>query len=317
MEPHGIFVYLECAGGEPVKAGLEALNAAKQLSAQTGKSVTALLLDAPGAAPAAAAYGADAVVTAQVGGYQAESFASALAELCARYQADVLLLGSGRDGKDLAARVSFRLGAGCVNDVTGLGENGTWIRSVYGGCLLETVEAAAPAVVTVRSGSFGKPERQEGRTAPVQEESVQVPALRAVIRESVKELSEAVNLEDAEVIVSGGRGMGSAENFQLVQTLADLLGGVVGASRPAIEDGWVPRNHQVGQSGKIVAPKLYIACGISGAMQHVSGMSGSGFIVAINKDEDAPIFDIADVGIVGNVLDVLPLMIEQIKERKA
>ena len=111
--------------------------------------------------------------------------------------------------------------------------------------------------------------------------------------------------------------MGRAENFKLVHELAELLGGVVGASRPAIEDGWIPRNHQVGQSGKIVAPKLYIACGISGAMQHVSGMTGSGYIVAINKDEDAPIFDVADVGIVGNVNDILPLMIDEIKARKA
>ena len=155
------------------------------------------------------------------------------------------------------------------------------------------------------------------RTAPVTEETVEAVELRAVIKEAVKELSESVNLEDAEVIVAGGRGMGSAENFQMVHELAQLLGGVVGASRPAIEDGWVPRNHQVGQSGKIVAPKLYIACGISGATQHVSGMSGSGYIVAINKDEDAPIFEIADVGIVGSVTDILPLMIEEIKARKA
>ena len=157
----------------------------------------------------------------------------------------------------------------------------------------------------------------EGRTAEVLEETVAAAEVRAVIRDTVKELSEMVNLEDAEVIVAGGRGMGSAENFALVKELAELLGGVVGASRPAIEEGWVPRNHQVGQSGKIVAPKLYIACGISGAMQHVSGMSGSGYIVAINKDEDAPIFDVADVGIVGNVMDILPLMIEEVKARKS
>ena len=188
-----------------------------------------------------------------------------------------------------------------------------WVRSVYGGSLLETVAVEGPAVVTVRSGSFGKPEREEGRTAPVSQEAVTLPEIRTVIRDTVKELAEAVNLEDAEVVVAGGRGMGSAENFALVQELADLLGGVVGASRPAIEEGWVPRNHQVGQSGKIVAPKLYIACGISGAMQHVSGMSGSGYIVAINKDEDAPIFDVADVG---NVAEILPLMSEEVKARK-
>ena len=179
------------------------------------------------------------------------------------------------------------------------------------------MDAGVGAVVTVRSGTFGKPEETAGRTVPVTEETVENSELKAVIKEAVQELSESVNLEDAEVIVAGGRGMGSAENFQLVRDLAELLGGVVGASRPAIEDGWVPRNHQVGQSGKIVAPKLYIACGISGAMQHVSGMSGSGYIVTINKDEDAPIFDVADVGIVGNVMDILPLMIEEIKARKS
>jgi len=213
--------------------------------------------------------------------------------------------------------VAARLGAGCITDAMAITAEGNWVRSVYGGSLQETVAAKGTAVVSVRSGTFGKPDQDAARTAPVTEEAVEAVELRATIREAVKELSESVNLEDAEVIVAGGRGMGSAENFQMVHELAQLLGGVVGASRPAIEDGWVPRNHQVGQSGKIVAPKLYIACGISGATQHVSGMSGSGYIVAINKDEDAPIFDVADVGIVGNVTDILPLMIEEIKARKA
>jgi len=129
-------------------------------------------------------------------------------------------------------------------------------------------------------------------------------------------VAETVNLEEADVIVSGGRGMGSKENFALVQELADVCGGVVGATRPAIEEEWIGRSHQVGQSGKIVAPKLYIACGISGATQHVSGMVGSGYIIAINKDEDAAIFDVADVGIVGDVMKVLPLLIEEIKKIK-
>ena len=140
--------------------------------------------------------------------------------------------------------------------------------------------------------------------------------VRTKVVETVKEIAESVNLEEAQVIVSGGRGMGSKDNFALVEQLAEVLGGVVGATRPAIEEGWVSRAHQVGQSGKIVAPKLYIACGISGATQHVSGMIGSGYIVAINKDEDASIFDVADVGIVGDVTKVLPVMIEEMKKRK-
>ena len=320
MQNHGILVYMECADGQPIKASLEALNAAGRLAAQTGKHVAAVLLDQADAASAVAAYGVETVLCAQVGGYQAESYAAALAELCGRYEADALLMGSTRDGKELAARVAVRLGGGCVTDANGLSEQDgapVWTRSVYGGSLVESVKADGMAVVTIRSGSFGKPEMAEGRTAEVLEETVAAAEVRAVIRDTVKELSEMVNLEDAEVIVAGGRGMGSAENFALVKELAELLGGVVGASRPAIEEGWVPRNHQVGQSGKIVAPKLYIACGISGAMQHVSGMSGSGYIVAINKDEDAPIFDVADVGIVGNVMDILPLMIEEVKARKS
>lgn len=311
-----ILVYLETADGQILKVSLEALNAALKLAAQTGKGVAAVLIGDAAAAPSAGAYGANEVITVAAGEYQAEAYTAILADLFARYEPSCLLLGSTRDGKELAARVAARAGVGCVTDAMDLIAEGGWIRSVYGGSLQETAVLEGRGVVTVRSGTFGKPEEAVGRTAPVIAVEAESVELKAVIKETVKELAESVNLEDAEVIVAGGRGMGSAENFKLVHELADLLGGVVGASRPAIEDGWVPRNHQVGQSGKIVAPKLYIACGISGAMQHVSGMTGSGYIVAINKDEDAPIFDVADVGIVGNVNDILPLMIEEIKARK-
>ena len=171
--------------------------------------------------------------------------------------------------------------------------------------------------MTVRPGSFSK-NIVAGRKGEVIKEEIAVPesVILSKIVDIIKEVAETVNLEEADVIVSGGRGMGSKENFQLVQELADICGGVVGATRPAIEDEWVPRSHQVGQSGKIVAPKLYIACGISGATQHISGMIGSGYIVAINKDEDAPIFDVADVGIVGDATKVIPLLIEEIKKLK-
>ena len=182
------------------------------------------------------------------------------------------------------------------------------------------IEAGADEAVivkTVRGGSFSK-SIEEGKAGKIIEETIEIAeeTVFTKIANVVKEISEAVNLEDADVIVSGGRGMGSKENFALVQQLADVCGGVVGATRPAIEEEWIGRSHQVGQSGKIVAPKLYIACGVSGATQHVSGMIGSGYIIAINKDEDAPIFDIADVGIVGDAMKILPLMIEEIKKYK-
>lgn len=320
MQNQGILVYLECVGGQPLKVSLEAMTAARQLSKQTGKSLYAVVIGSFESAAFVGTCGADEVLCVKSDVYQADGYTDILTSLCHRYAPDFLLLGSTRDGKELAARAAARLGAGYVSDVTALEfENGVpvWTRSVYGGALQEKLTVSSgTAVITVRAGSFGKPTIEEGHAAAVLEESVAVSAPCAVIRETIQELAQTVNLEDAEVVVSGGRGMGSAENFKLVRQLADLLGGVVGASRPAIDDGWVTRDHQVGQSGKIVAPKLYIACGISGAAQHVSGMSGSGFIVAINKDPDAPIFDIADVGIVGNAAEILPLMMEELRARK-
>ena len=317
MEKQGILVYLECAEGHIIKVSLEAMNAAAKLAAKTGKKVGAVLVNNDACAAEAAAFGADFAVAAEVAGeYNPESYAAALGKLAEEAEADFFLFGSTRDGKELAARVACTMAAGIATDVFDLTEEG-WVRAVYGGSLMQVLKMNDKAVLTVRSGSFGKPEEKSGASCPVEKFSAPEAALRAVIKEAVVELGEAVNLEDAEVIVSGGRGMGSAENFKLVEELAAALGGVVGASRPAIEDGWVSRDHQVGQSGKIVAPKLYIACGISGAVQHVSGMVGSGYILAINRDEDAPIFDVADCGIVGNCMDVLPLLIEEVKKRRA
>lgn len=316
MEKQGILVYLECAEGHIIKVSLEAMNAAAKLAAKTGKKVGAVLVNNEAAAAEAAAFGADFVVASEAGEYNPESYAALMGKIAEEAEADYVLFGSTRDGKELAARTACMLAAGVVTDAIDLTEEG-WVRSVYGGSLMEVVKTNDKAVISVRSGSFGKPEEKSGASCPVEKFAAPDTALRAVIKEAVVELGEAVNLEDAEVIVSGGRGMGSAENFKLVEELAAALGGVVGASRPAIEDGWVSRDHQVGQSGKIVAPKLYIACGISGAVQHVSGMVGSGYILAINKDEDAPIFDVADCGIVGNCMDVLPILIEEVKKRRA
>ena len=191
-----------------------------------------------------------------------------------------------------------------------------YTRPAFGGTVLEKLKNNGKVqVATIRSGSFDKP--AAGAAAAVEECD---PALAGVVKakivEAAKEITEAINLEGADIIVAGGRGMGDAEGFKLVEELAALLGAQVGASRPVIEEGWISRAHQIGQSGKIVAPKLYIACGISGAMQHISGAMGSKYIVAINKDEDASIFSVADLGIVGDAKQILPLLIEEIKKRK-
>ena len=316
MDKNMIFVVLEASEGKIVKVSLEAMNAAQKLAAKNGNKIAAVAFNGAVSADAAAQYGADLLVDIKAGDYQPEAYASALAELFTANEAAALFLGSTHDGKDLAARTAAKAGASYLCDVVDYTEEG-WVKAVYGGALFETLAPNGSPVFSVRSGSFGKPEAVSGKSIAAEEFVPAAAELRLQIKEAVREIGESVNLEEAEVIVAGGRGMGAPENFALLEELASLLGGVVGASRPPIEDGWITKDRQIGQSGKIVAPKLYIACGISGSVQHTTGMTGSGFIIAINKDEDAPIFDVADVGIVGNVLDVLPIMIEEIKASKA
>jgi electron transfer flavoprotein alpha subunit len=227
-----------------------------------------------------------------------------------------VLLAATPIGKLVCARIAARIGAGSVNDAIALAcEDGKLqvTRPVYGGTIQETLQVETKAaVVSVRGASYPAPE-----TVPDIEELSSDAELRAKVVELIAEAGEAVNLEDAKVIVTGGRGIGSEENLGLCKELAEVLGGAVGGTRPVIENGWLPRVQQVGQSGKIVAPELYIACGVSGATQHISGMSGSKYIIAINKDEEAPIFSIADLGIVGDVKKILPLMIEEFRKKKA
>jgi electron transfer flavoprotein alpha subunit len=300
--------------GEKVLGGsLELINAAKVLDAER----TALIVGSRAAADMAANLGVP--VTFIDTAVDCDTVTEVLAGIVKEQNPDIVLFSNTALAKDIAPRIAGRVGLGCVSDVIGMSKTDSkviYTRPAYGGTVLEHIEVEGTAVVTVRSGSFSKPE--EVSKAAVTEKKVEIPAgaIKAKIVDKVKEISEAVNLEEAEVIVSGGRGMGNAENFKLVKELASVLGGVVGATRPPIEEGWISRAHQVGQSGKIVAPKLYIACGISGATQHTSGMSGSNYIVAINKDEEAPIFEIANMGIVGNVNEILPVMIEEMKKVK-
>lgn len=324
MSAKNILVYVETADGAPVNAALEILAKSRELADMSKGTVAAVLIGnvSEEAAKTAIAAGADKAVIVKREAYQPEIYAHILAELSKKYEADAVFGAATLEGKDILPMTAKKLSAACAVDVMNIAEDGgklVFTCPVYGGTVLNDIALKTiPAVASVRSGSFAK-NIDVSRSGEIAEETVgdEAVTVMAKIMEAVKEVAETVNLEEADVIVSGGRGMGSKENFELVKELADVCGGVVGATRPAIEDEWVPRSHQVGQSGKIVAPKLYIACGISGATQHVSGMVGSGYIVAINKDEDAPIFDVADVGIVGDAMKVIPLLIEEIKKIKA
>ncbi len=313
-----VMVYVETAEGKPVNAGLEMLTAAKSVA----EKVTAVVIGAADAAATAIAYGADDAITVEADGFNAEAHAAIVVELVKKYAPEMVFVGATPVGKDLGARVAAKLKAGCVTDVIGIKEaDGKFVFTapLYGGTIYSDVTVDGDVVVAIiRGGVFKKAEEPDmAKQGTITAETVEIADLRAKIVNSVQEISESVNLEEAEIIVAGGRGVGSAENYELVKELASLLGGVVGATRPVIEEGWVSRAHQVGQSGKIVAPKLYIACGISGAAQHVSGITGSDYIVAINKDEDAPIFEISNIAIVGNCVDALKIMIEEVKKMQA
>lgn len=314
-------IFIEVNNGKAVNASLELLGAAAALSANVNAVLVGSGIQA--VAEQVACLGAKNVTIVEADSDNEDSICYVLQTIAQESELDAILFAATAAGKDLAPRLAARLDTACVTDAIALskGDNGIiFTRPAYGGNVLEhmSMNSFRPQIATVRSGSYKKPDTITF-PAPVVNNKIIVPSssLKARIVDTVQEISETVNLEEAQVIVAGGRGMGSLENFKLVEDLAALLGGVVGVSRPAIDNGWASRAHQVGQSGKIVAPKLYIACGISGVTQHVSGMTGSDYIVAINKDKDAPIFDIANVGIVGNAMDIIPLMIEEIKKLKA
>ena len=234
----------------------------------------------------------------------------------------MVLAAANQNGKDLEALLADRFNTVAVSDLVGARiEDGALIMTtpLYGGGVWNDVKVEGhPKFATVRSGTGKKVPPEEATSGEIVKEDVSPEAdlLRTKIADTVKEVAETVNLEEAEIVVVGGRGMGSKENFKLVHDLADVLGGVVGGTRPVVEDEWVPHPQQVGQSGKIVSPKFYIGCGVSGATQHLTGILGSDFILAINKDEEAPIFDVADCGIVGDVNVIIPLLMDEFKKAK-
>ena len=319
-----ILVFVEQRNGNIRKASLEALSEAKRLAAGAGWSVCAVVAGhgIAAKAPELGSYGAGKVYVAdeeRLARYSSEGYAAAVREAAARCNPAALLLGATALGRDLSGRVAARLGWGCLADVTKLAVvDGAVVatRPVYSGKALASVDGGStPAVVTLRPNVF--PAEAGSGTAAV-EPLPPVPGdIRAVIKELLAKEGGELDVAEADVIVSGGRGIKGPEHFALIRELAGVLGAAVGASRAVVDAGWIDHAHQVGQTGKVVSPSLYIACGISGAIQHLAGMSSSKVIVAINKDADAPIFKVADYGIVGDLFQVVPPLIEEIRKLKA
>lgn len=328
-----LWVYIETnRDGSAKPVGLELLNPGQRLAKVQGGALVAVIIgnNIESAIKDATKYGAEKIIAVDdkiYEQYTTDAYADTLVALLKKYEPTTMFVGATGNGRDMAPRASCRLGTGLTADCTALDideEDGkmAWTRPAFGGNLMATIKCpdSIPQIGTVRPGVFKKLEADESRTAEVINEKVDIdPAkIRTKVIELIKEAAtEIVNLEGADVIVSGGRGLGDPSKFELIKELADLLGGEVGASRAAVDAGWIAHSHQVGQTGKTVSPKLYIACGISGAIQHMAGMSGSRTIVAINKDADAPIFNIADYGIVGDLNTIIPMLINEIKKQKA
>jgi len=319
-----ILVFVEQKDGVPKKASLEALGEAVRLSKALGLPVAAAVAG-PGAAAAAgiaARRGASRVLSMDVPALRSftpAGYGRALAAAAKAVDASLVLLGASALGKDLAPAAAARWNASCVADATGAAVEGgkvLWTRPVYAGKLLARVSADGPVVASLRPNAFeAGPEGAAGAVEPF-DPGVPEGDLGVILREVLAPAAKRVDLTEADVVVSGGRGMKGPEHFPLVEGLAAALGGVVGASRAVVDAGWRPHAEQVGQTGKTVSPKLYVALGISGAIQHLAGMSSSRCIVAINKDPDAPIFKIADYGVVGDVFEIVPALTAAILKAK-
>ncbi|MGH3764315.1 MAG: electron transfer flavoprotein subunit alpha/FixB family protein [Pseudonocardiaceae bacterium] len=315
-----VLVLVEHSGGEVKKVTNELLTAAAKLG-----EPSAVLVGVPGTAGKLAgrlaAYGAAKVYVAesdQVDLYLTAPAVGVLAALVASVQPAAVLIAASPDGKEIAGKLAVRTGSGLLSDAVELAEDGTATHSVFGGSYLAKSKATTPvAVITVRAGAI-EPVEAPGAAL---EQAVEVPVVSAsrtakiIERQSVKG-GDRPELTEAGVVVSGGRGVGSAEAFGVVEKLADALGAAVGASRAAVDSGYYPHQFQVGQTGKTVSPQLYVALGISGAIQHRAGMQTSKTIVAVNKDSEAPIFEIADFGVVGDLFTIAPKLAEIVTNRK-
>lgn len=327
----GVWVYVEQTEGEPAKVSWELLGVGKELAAKLGVELCAMVIGhgVEKLCAEAFAYGATRayLVDAPVfRNYRTEAYVEACCHLIDRFKPEVILMGATGMGRDLAGAVATRVATGLTADCTGLDidakRNLMQTRPAFGGNIMATImcDKFRPQMATVRPNVMPMGERHDGATGAtvrvdfaVPEESVLTKVLE-IIRDSHSK--SAVDITGAEFIVSGGRGLMAPENFAMLQELADELGGVVGASRSAVDAGWMPGDRQVGQTGKTVRPKIYIACGISGAIQHLVGMQDSDMVIAINRDRHAPIFEVASYGIVGDLFQVVPALTRKIRELK-
>ena len=337
-EYKGVYVFAQQVDNEISSIAFELLGKAKDLAKDLSTDVTAVLLgsDVKNLADKLAEYGADKVIVVddpELKVYRTEPYAHALASVINKYKPEIVLVGATAIGRDLGPRVSARVATGLTADCTVL-EIGDFplqavpgqeqkhnqllmTRPAFGGNTIATIACPdnRPQMATVRAGVMQKIEPIKGAKAVVEEYNPGfTPNNKYVeVLDVVKAVTDTVDIMDAKILVSGGRGVGSPENFKILEDLAAVLGGTVSCSRAVVDSGWKPKDLQVGQTGKTVRPNVYFAIGISGAIQHVAGMEESDIIIAINKDADAPIFDVADYGIVGDLNKIVPKLTESLK----
>lgn len=326
-----VYVFAEQRDGELQKVGIELIGKARELADDLGQQVVAVLLGSgvKEKAQELVAYGADKVVVvddAMLEDYVTEPYTKALTAVINAKDPEIVLYGASSIGRDLAPRVSARIHTGLTADCTALAiDEETKLlmmtRPAFGGNIMATIvcEDFRPQMATVRPGVMKALENDASRSGEVEEFKVEFSDadMNVKVRETVKTAHKSVDITEAKILVSGGRGIGSADKFKMLEDLADVMEGEVSSSRACVDSGWISADRQVGQTGKTVRPELYLACGISGAIQHAAGMENSEFIVAINRDEDAAIFDIADLGIVGDLNVIVPKLTEAVKAVKA
>jgi len=315
----GILVWAETSNGELRKAAREAAGAGAKLAEKLNSPLAAALCGANGDLAAKLGRFGFSKVYASTGPsyerYSSEAYCAAVAEAGARMKADVYLLGATALGRDLAARLAARLDAALATDVTEIKWDSSplsVVRPVYSGKLLALTELTGePKVISIRPNVFA-PALEREQAAQVEALTPEDVRIRALVQKAIAAAQGAMDVTEADIIVSGGRGVKGPDGFKLIEDLAHALRGAVGASRAAVDSGWIPYKHQVGQTGKVVSPVLYIACGISGAIQHFAGMGSSKFIIAINTDKEAPIMEKADFSIVGDLFQVVPILKEEL-----